>query len=1201
MKELDHLRVELSGRNLIEASAGTGKTYAIACLYLRLLIEKELTPENILVVTYTEAATEELRWRIRGRIREALEVFAGGETKDPFLTGLAVNVNGKGPAWAKSLDLLDGALKSFDTASIFTIHGFCLRALQDNAFESGSLYDTELVTDQTVLLQEIVDDFWRMRFFAERAPLVGYALRNGYSPAYFMEFLKGMLSNPKLEVMPQFSAAEIAAIEEECRDAFERVRKGWLEKKQEIVELIRSDKVLGRAADTYRTDLLPGLFAAMDSFVAEGNPFDLFPDFSKFRSSGIAKGKKQKGSAPVHPFFDLCEELPKRVEKRFLALRWELVVFARERLQARKREANIRFFDDLLNDLYTALCGENGEAFAASLRVKYRAALIDEFQDTDPVQYDIFRRIYSDPDFPLFLIGDPKQAIYSFRGADIFAYLEAAADVDDEKRFTLTENWRSTPRLLAAFNRVFANEARPFVFDGITYHPVKSGKVEGGDELILSGGDSAPLQVWYMPPGGNGGAINVGKANDTVPAAVAEEIALLLQEGVDGKALIGDRPLLPEDIAVIVRSHRQAGYIRNALKKLGIPSVMRSDMSIFASGEAREVCTLLAALADPGSEPKVRAALVTDILGRSGNDIAILLEDEEAWEECLERFRGYHHIWLERGFMVMSRAFLAREEVRGRLLRRPDGERRLTNLLHCFEVIHHASHERRVGIEGLITWFGERVSCGEASEEYQIRLETDEKLVKIVTVHLSKGLEYPVVFCPFMWGGIRGSDEVVTCHDGFKMVKDFGTSDYERHRILGQKENLAESLRLLYVALTRAKFRCYLSAGKVVDRTGRNRPETSPLAYLFHASEGVRHADDLVTSLAGEVAGLPMQEMEEQLRALAVNGKGAISVTQMRESGDAAPYVALRDEGKPLACRVFSGAVENDWRVASFTSFAAHETRAVELPDRDETGRGDAMSCPAAGEVSHGMSIFTFPRGAQPGILLHEIFEGLDFAGSSPAAVGALVEKGLEKHGYDREWRPHVCSMVNNVITVPLVSPEGTFSLSDLKPESWITELEFFFPLRFITSDLLRDCFRKWSGGDGPVDLLQLSAALKFRPVRGMVRGFMDMVFAHGGRYYLVDWKSNHLGYRVEDYSREALNQAMERHLYPLQYLLYTVAINRFLSLRVRGYDYPTHFGGVLYFFIRGVSRERGEEYGIFRDTPPAGMIEELTGYLISN
>jgi exodeoxyribonuclease V beta subunit len=295
---------------------------------------------------------------------------------------------------------------------------------------------------------------------------------------------------------------------------------------------------------------------------------------------------------------------------------------------------------------------------------------------------------------------------------------------------------------------------------------------------------------------------------------------------------------------------------------------MRSDRSIFSTDEAREVCILLGALADPGSEAKIRAALVTDILGRSGNDIAGLLEDEERWEKFLENFRDYHQLWQERGFMVMSQSLMAREEVRGRLLRRSDGERRLTNLLHCFEVIHQAAHERGLGIEGLITWFGERVSGGEEADEYQIRLETDEKMVKIVTVHVSKGLEYPVVFCPFMWGGIRGNDEVITFHDDFNMVKDFGSPAYELHRGLAQKESLAESLRLLYVALTRAKFRCYLLGGKVVGRKGINEPETSALAYLLHASDVVKGSDEVVGLLAKEVGALSAQQMEEHDRMM---------------------------------------------------------------------------------------------------------------------------------------------------------------------------------------------------------------------------------------------------------------------------------------------------------------------------------------------
>ncbi len=1188
--------MSLSGRSLIEASAGTGKTYAIVCLYLRLLIEKALTPEQILVVTYTEAATEELRGRIRRKIREAHEVFAGSGTEDDFLEGLRDKINRIEPGLSVSRDRLDKALKSFDLASIFTIHGFCLRALQENVFESGSPYDMELITDQTDLLQEIVDDFWRMRFFAESAPLLGYTLRNRFSPDNLAVFLKGMLGHPKMETQPAFSGEEIASLEKDCAAAFTAVRDEWAEHKSEITTLLRTDTGLSRSADSYRNDILPGLFEEMDAFVNRNNPFDLFSGFDRYATSGIISGTKPTGIAPQHPFFALCQDLKEKVEKRFLALKWELIAFGRERLPSRKREINVRFFDDLLSDLYDALHRKGGDRLGESLRNKHRAALIDEFQDTDPVQYDIFRSIYRDESCPLFLIGDPKQAIYSFRGADIFAYLEAASDVDSERRFTLRRNRRSTAGLLAALNSVFGKADKPFVYDAIEYFPVKpGGKKNAADCFVLSEFDPAPLQVWYVPQDHDGNDLNVGKASEVIPRAVAFEISRLLQAGKDRAALIDGRPLLPEDIAVIVRTHNQAALIQDALRTLRIPSVMRSDRSIFSTEEANEVCTLLAALADPRNESAVRAALVTGILGRTGDDIAALLEDERAWEECLEKFRAYRQSWLEQGFMVMAQALMAGESVQGRLLRHPDGERRLTNLLHCFEIIHNAAHEQDVGIEGLVTWFGERVSGEEAAEEYQIRLETDEKAVKIVTVHLSKGLEFPIVFCPFLWGGVRAEEGAITFHEGYRMIKDFGSAEYERRRAAAQQETLAENLRLFYVALTRAKFRCYLVGGKIIDKTGKNRPETSPQAWLFHSSAGVQTSPDVVSRLAEEVKTLPAGKVRLQLSRLAAEGNGNISVMQMPDSAEAAAYVEDWAGEGALACRKFSGAIDRTWRVASFTSLAAHDAPAAELPDRDETPPADAQA--GTSEEPQERSLFSFPRGARAGVCLHEIFEKIDFAAYSADTVSGQVRRSLEKHGFGAEWNAHICAMVNHVLNAGLPSPAGTFTLADLKRGSWITELEFFFPLRFITSDRLREHLQIWGAGCGAVDLPRLCSTLSFKPVKGMVRGFIDMVFEHGNRYYLLDWKSNHLGNRLEDYGKEALKAAMGRRLYPLQYLLYTVALNRYLSLRVPGYDYAAGFGGVFYIFLRGVNPRGGS--GIFEDIPAAELIRELTGLLV--
>ena len=409
MKTLNHATVELSGMNLIEASAGTGKTYAIASLYLRLLLEKELLPEQILVVTYTEAATQELRGRIRSRIREALEVMEGCETSDAFLEELYEKASRSG--LKKVRDLLERALGAFDTASIFTIHGFCLRALQDNAFESGSLYDTELVTDQTGLLRDIVDDFWRTHFFGESAPLLGYALRNRITPETFMSLLKNLHAGTGVEVIPDFSDEQIAGLDRECAAAYAETSALWRDEHAIIRELLATDKGLSRAAKHYSADLLEPLFADMDAFVAGGNPYDLFEGFSKLTLDGIAEGTKSKGVAPSHPLFDCCQQLHDAVENGvFLPSSPSWSAFTGRIFRCASGAAMCAFSTTCLKISIMRFSAEGGgEILAGLLREKYRAALIDEFQDTDPVQYEIFRPSMQVPICRSFLSATPNR------------------------------------------------------------------------------------------------------------------------------------------------------------------------------------------------------------------------------------------------------------------------------------------------------------------------------------------------------------------------------------------------------------------------------------------------------------------------------------------------------------------------------------------------------------------------------------------------------------------------------------------------------------------------------------------------------------------------------------------------------------------------------------------------------------------------
>ena len=549
----------------------------------------------------------------------------------------------------------------------------------------------------------------------------------------------------------------------------------------------------------------------------------------------------------------------------------------------------------------------------------------------------------------------------------------------------------------------------------------------------------------------------------------------------------------------------------------------------------------------------------------------------------------------------MDGMIMENEWARGRLLSRTDGERRLTNLLHCFEVIHAKSHEQGIGMERLASWFISKVAAREEGEEYEIRLETDEQALRIVTVHVSKGLEYPIVFCPYMWHGIREITDIATFHAGHTMVRDIGSPDFTSHRQKAETEAIAESLRLLYVAVTRAQYCCYLYAGKVTGSSmARSRPDLSPLAYLFHATPETRNADNIADCLSADYHALDHDQMRSRMQELVNESGGVIGLEQLEEAPVPSPWNPVLSPQQSPVCRLFRGHIRRDWRVASFTSFATREVTAIELPDRD--GTVAPKPAPQDREYRTGLDIFSFPRGAEAGIFMHGLFENLDFARADTEKIRDLTANTLALHGFGEEWLPCVTDMIREVISAPLRNNDNaTFTLSDLKPGSWRTEMEFFFPLRFVTSEQLRLTLEPFLELQTGTDFGKILASLDFRPVRGMLRGFMDMFFEHKGCYYLLDWKSNHLGNSREQYHPVALNREMEQNLYQLQYLLYTVALNRYLSLRAPGYEYERNFGGVFYLFVRGISSSGNNDSGIYRDRPSPDLIDALTRLLVEN
>jgi exodeoxyribonuclease V beta subunit len=785
MKELDLTGIPLDGAHLIEASAGTGKTYAIGSLYLRLLLEKEFTVEKILVVTYTVAATEELTNRIRGNIRKALSSFVAGSSEDAFIEGLLNTY----PDHDRAVLILDYALKLFDEAAIFTIHGFCQRVLTEMAFESGNLFDAELITDQQDILLEVVDDFYRKQFTAEMPfVLAAYARNKKITPESLMKLVSA--ASLDAEIIPRIKRPDIGPYLDAYGHAFEQVKNNWGTLREDIQRILLTEDGFNR--NKYRKKSIPKWIDAMNEFIdSQGDDLPLFSTFEKFTTSTIAVSMKGGYSPPEHAFFDLCEELGRRsdelvvcMDEYLVWLECGLFDYVRTHLAEKKEKMGVIFFNDLLLKVREALASSAGPSLISALRGTYHAALIDEFQDTDPIQYEIFKTVFDG--VPMFLIGDPKQAIYSFRGADIFTYLNAAEGISEENKHTLKKNWRSEEALIHAVNRIFSGpgNGNPFVFEQIEFAPVAAADKEG--RAILQDSQGAPLTMWFVRAG-DGGLLNKDTAEQEIARAVALEISRLLDREGEHRVLIDNKSVEPSDIAVLVRENRQARQVRDELAGYGIPCVVFSDENVFESWEAFEMEVLLKAVSQPHSEGLVRAALATSIMGLSAHDIDALSKDEGAWEKCLIRFEQYHERWAARGFMRMFRELIASEKVRQKVLALQRGERMLTNFLHIAELINQACMGKRLGMRDLLKWFAlQRGTSLTRADEYQLRLESDENAVKIETVHKSKGLEYAIVFCPFNWGAstLRDKDHF-SFHDAgrsWKATFELGSDRIEKNR-----------------------------------------------------------------------------------------------------------------------------------------------------------------------------------------------------------------------------------------------------------------------------------------------------------------------------------------------------------------------------------------------------------------------------------
>ncbi len=1144
----DPLTIAIKGTNLIEASAGTGKTWSIAALFLRLILVEKMDVAQILVVTYTRAATAELKSRLRSRLAEALAYLQNPDTvfADDFLlrlfTGLHYPVS-------EQILRLQAALNHFDKATIYTIHSFCQRVLQEYAFICGSPFEVELVNENDKVLLMLTEDFWRQEIIHQ--PLwAKLVFENNLSPADALEQVKTVLSKPYLVYSRPESTLD---------NALEAFNTTWaLFSEQQIIQLTKQFWTLHPClnGNIYRKTTYETVFQQLlqltqavhtDAFTLSHLKIEPVLKLtsaallSNLKKNQVLSEETEKIIEAFHCFDDLCSALTAfklAQENELSILKFKLYEFLNQSVQNYKQSHQQRRFDDLLLDLYLALQQtEQGKTLAHAVAHKWQVALIDEFQDTDPIQYHIFQHVFAAHQRPLFLVGDPKQAIYKFRGADIFAYLHAAKEA--EHHYSLSTNFRTHQVLLGHITQIFQSHPNPFVFKEISYSNVQANRQ---NSEIQPDGHSLSIQ-WLEDDKQPQQALNKDVARDLAARACAGSIAWQLTQAQEGKLHYQGQALLAKDIAVLVSTHNQGKLIRDRLKALNIDSVNLSQESVFASAEAEALLILLNCWLKPTHSGHIINLLASLLFQYSASELYALKHNEHDLLRLIGQMQNYQTIWQKKGIFSAYQRFSQEHQITEQMLNRAQ-ERSLTNITQLLELLAE-EESSQFGMHTQISWLAAQIQYarqGRKSEATQLRLESDEGLVKIITIHSAKGLQYPVVYCPFVWDTRQFAPTKMTVvHKNNQncLLSEQQLSAEDRQML--EQEDLAEKLRLLYVAMTRAKEQLILTTGNI------SGVQQSALTYLL--------VDKISLDKKADIAPILKQKLIELAQNNSVEWVDNIATEQGFQADDLSQT--------HFSARTFSGQLDYGKTVSSFSSLSSF----TQIPDDEISPEQPNIGKPVVntGEADKQLNSFMLPKGNKTGLFLHSILERLDFQSDANLQL-PLIERNLVKYHFESHWQDTVINLLNHTAHALL---DSDFTLAQCLPTQQLSEMNFTFDAHQFSPERLYQALTD-PLLNLPPQICYAAKKLDFATLNGYCNGFIDLIVEDSrGEIYVIDYKSNHLGEQAEYYQGHYLDEAIAEHHYYLQAMLYSIATYRYFKQRKRNIK-CVH---VRYLFLRGLHK----------------------------
>jgi len=1150
MTDLSTNALPLVGNQLIEASAGTGKTYTITNLYIRLLLgrgrDRPLGVQQILVLTFTIAATEELKHRIRQRIVDAKRVFGDvGDQSDDFLQSL--KISSEDPE--RDLQLLTAASLLMDDASIFTIHGFCARVLDELSFETGVLFDQNLNADRDSLLRIAAEDCFRKHILELPSFGQNIALNNWSNPEQLIQKTRPFLFREHVTLGP--ATRDVSDQYSTIITKIADIKQRWVA--DNLPEVIRNAGFSKNSKVISRIDLMTDLCQSPDPIELNAEVWEVY------NRTNLQSKLKKNFKLPEHAVLALIDEVwlsAADIMKQTNINLWQLVTQSlKEKIFELKAITNELTLDDLLSQLSHALT--NNHTLASQLSRRWPVAMIDEFQDTDDLQYGIFSRIYANVEHDcLLFIGDPKQAIYQFRGADIYTYLNAKKSADDIH--ALSVNWRSSASLVNAINHLFG-QTNVFGNDNIGYQENSSSVAADAMSVTLHNETPAPFHIALLQ---GEKTLTKSQARELGMAHAGEQIVDLLNQADAGSALVNGEPLNAGQIALLVRDKNDARAAQIALSERGIKSVYVTLESVFLQDTAEDLRLILEAVIDPTNDHAIKAALATTLLNSTATEIDAVNQDIVEHQQVLAEFQEYHHLWESRDVAPMIEALIVRRKIADKWLHLPNGDRQLTNLRHLAELLQQRS-SIAPGMRRLLTWFTREKIAAEtvASENQQLRLESDENLVKIVTMHAAKGLEYDVVMIPMasFIAQLRPREPALfhEKHDDiYSTHLDFCPNEQQQE--IARQEKYEEDMRLLYVAITRARYLCYLGIPDTADLTN------SAVSRLLGLQDKEnRHLDYLLGRLPNDLFHV-----------------AHISSTGVSKREDIFDASSLR---APPALP----SPDDQWRVHSYTGVSRRLKKLIEHDEAfNVAGYGDDDSDSHQAEVEIAANRFTFPRGPRVGIALHSLFEDIAFD-ANEADIRERCNHYLTRMGMPEDpWQNVLSTWIKDILATPL---DPQFCLADIPDRERINELEFHFPVT------MTERFIRHLKENGYLQTITGDQSIQFE---GMMTGLIDLIVRFKNKYYLIDYKSNYLGNGYENYTPDALQFAVQEHNYDLQYLIYCVALHRYLDARLPDYNYETHFGGVKYLFLRGMQGKNSIDTGIYNDKPSLELMLALDALL---